>query len=145
MHAIRTEALIPAPPPAVWAVLTDFDRFHAWNPLNLRAAGKAALGARIPMTILNPVKPLQPLKMSVRITDLQPAKRLEWVGQVPLLFRGAHYFELSPDGSDTRLIHGEKQSGLISRSFSDAQIRDLFVPAYEAMNRALAERVRHAT
>lgn len=145
MHQIRTEALIPASPQAIWAVLTDFDRYAEWNPLNLKAAGKGALGARIPMTILNPVKPKQPIRMSVRITDFQQARRLEWLGRVPLLFQGAHFFELSPEGSGTRLLHGENQSGLISQSLSDAQIRDLFVPAYEAMNKALAARVAGAT
>jgi uncharacterized protein YndB with AHSA1/START domain len=44
MHAIRTEALIPASPDAVWRVLTDFNRFHEWNPLNIEAHGEARPG-----------------------------------------------------------------------------------------------------
>ena len=144
MHQIRTEALLPARAEAVWKVLTDFDRFHEWNPLNLKAQGKAELGARIPMTVLNPVRPDKPERMTVRITRFEPARALEWIGHVPLLFRGQHIFELSPKSGGTRLLHGEDQSGLISRSFSPDVIREKFVPAYEAMNRALAGRLAGA-
>jgi hypothetical protein len=141
MHQIRTDTFLPAPPEVVWKVLTDFNRFHEWNPLNLRASGKAELGARILTTVLNPARPDRPVKMTVRITRFEPARALEWVGDVPLLFRGRHIFELSPKDGGARLLHGEDQSGLISRSFSPEVIRDKFVPAYEAMNRALAERL----
>ena len=41
MPIVRTRALIPAPPQAVWAVLADFDRYEDWNPLNIRARGPA--------------------------------------------------------------------------------------------------------
>jgi len=82
--------------------------------------------------------------MTVRITLFEPARALEWIGHVPLLFKGKHIFELSPKDGGTRLLHGEDQSGLISRSFSPDVIREKFVPAYEAMNRALAGRLAGA-
>ncbi len=141
MHQIRTEAVLPAPPEAVWKVLTDFDAYAEWNPLNLKASGKATLGARIPMTVLNPARPEKPIRMTIRIERLEPNRFLEWAGYVPLLFKGRHFFELTPEGGGTRLRHGEDQTGLISRSFSPEVIRDRFVPAYEACNEALALRL----
>ena len=141
MHHIRTEVFLAASPEAVWKVLTDFDHFHEWNPLNLKASGKAALGARIPMTVFNPVRPSSPVKMTVQITRFEPARALEWVGHVPLVFRGQHIFELTPKDGGTHLLHGEDQSGLLSRSFSPEVIRDKFVPGYEACNKALAKRL----
>lgn len=141
MHAIRTEALIPASPDAVWAVLTDFDRFSEWNPLNVDAVGPARLGARIPMTFVNPAKAGAKISMPVKITRFEPGRALEWVGHIPLLFRGRHFFNLTPEGTGTRLQHGEDQSGLISRSISSEQIDRDFVPAYQAMNAALADRI----
>jgi hypothetical protein len=141
MHRIRTEAFLAAPPEAVWNVLTDFSAYAEWNPLNLKASGRARLGARIPMTALNPARPDRPARMNVRITRFEPNRFLEWVGYVPLLFKGRHFFELTPDGGGTRLKHGEDQTGLISRSFSPEIIREKFVPAYEACNRALALRL----
>jgi len=58
-----------------------------------------------------------------------------------LLFKGTHFFELKQEGEGTRLLHGEDSSGLIPMTFSAATMRDRFIPAYEAMNGALVERV----
>jgi hypothetical protein len=144
MHAIRTEALLPAPPDAVWRVLTDFDCFHEWNPLNIKAQGKPSLGARIPMTFLNPAKPGATVSMTVRITRFEPNRALEWLGYIPIIFKGRHIFELTPEGAGTRLLHGEDQSGLIAQGNSAEVIRTKFVPAYEAMNEALRKRIARA-
>jgi hypothetical protein len=141
MHAIRTEALIPATPDAVWRVLTDFNRFHEWNPLNIKARGQPSLGARIPMTFLNPAKPGATVSMTVKITRFEPPHALEWLGHIPIIFKGRHIFQLTPEGAGTHLLHGEDQSGLIARGNSAEVIRTKFVPAYEAMNVALRRRL----
>jgi len=142
MHEIRTQAFLPAAPSAAWSVLADFDRYAEWNPLNIKASGKAALGARIPMTFINPQKPGATIQMKVKVTRCDPGRALEWIGEVPLLFRGRHFFDLTPEGSGTRLLHGEDSSGLIANSIKPAEIQTLFVPAYEALNTALAERLK---
>ena len=67
-------------------------------------------------------------------------KRLEWVGRIPLLFTGRHFFELSPSGGGTDLVHGEDLSGLIPMTFSKGRI-ERQKAAYQAMNVALADRV----
>jgi hypothetical protein len=141
MHAIRTEALIPATPDVVWRVLTDFDRFHEWNSLNIKARGEARLGARVPMIFLNPAKTGATVAMTVRITRFDPPHALEWLGHIPIIFKGRHIFQLTPEGAGTRLLHGEDQSGLIAMGNSAEVIRTKFVPAYEAMNEALAARI----
>lgn len=141
MHRIRTEAFIPAPPDRVWAMLADFDAYASWNPLNLKASGKAVLGARIPMVFRNPAKEGATISQTVTITACEPGRVLEWTGKVPLLFKGRHFFHLSPAGPGTRLEHGEDQSGLIPWTFSNALIDERFVPAYEAVNLALAARL----
>lgn len=141
MHLIRTDALIPAAPERVWAVLADFERYAEWNPLNLRATGQARLGAKVPMTFLNLSKPGTTIDQTVTIVACEPGRRLAWGGAVPLLFKGRHHFTLSPEGAGTRILHGEDLGGLIPMTFSKAQIERDFVPAYEAVNMALAARV----
>lgn len=141
MHRIRTEALIPAAPERVWAVLADFDRYAEWNPLNTRAVGQARLGDRVPMTFLNPARPGTTIDQTVTIVACEPGRSLAWGGQVPLLFKGRHHFTLSAEGTGTRLLHGEDLGGLIPMTFSKLQIARDFIPAYEAVNRALAARV----
>lgn len=141
MHHIRTEAVIPAPPEEVWAVLTDFDRFAAWNPLNIKAAGRPSVGARVPMTFVNPAKDGATVSQKVTITVCEPNAKLEWIGRVPILFTGRHFFHLTPMGGGTHLSHGEDQTGLIAWSFSQEVIDGKFVPVYKAFNVALAARI----
>lgn len=143
MHRIRTQAVIDATPQAVWAVLADFASYPAWNPLNLEAHGQAVLGARIPMVFRNlaSARPGATISQTVTLTTCEPGKALAWSGHVPLLFRGRHHFTLEAVPAGTRVLHGEDLAGLIPLTFSKAQIARDFLPAYEAVNVALAARV----
>lgn len=142
MKTVRTEAFIAAPPEAVWAVLADFARYAEWNPLNIRAEGEARPGAKIRTTFLNPAgKPGATITQTVTLTTCEPGRALAWTGTVPLLFRGRHHFTLSPEGEGTRLLHGEDLDGLITWNFTPERLARDFVPHYEAVNRALAERL----
>jgi len=141
MPQILTEALIPATPDRVWAVLADFGRYAEWNPLNINASGEARLGARIRMRFLNLARPGRTIDQTVTLTTCEPGRALAWSGSIPLLFHGRHHFTLEPEGGGARLLHGEDLGGLIAATFSKAQIARDFVPAYEATNRALAARV----
>jgi hypothetical protein len=145
MKTIRTEAWIPASPAMVWAVLTDFDAYAEWNPLNIsaRPIGPARLGGKLDTTFVNPGgKPGATVRQTVTLTSFEPERALAWTGNVPLLFRGRHHFTLTPEGEGTRLLHGEDMSGLIAMSFSDAILAEKFAPYYDAVNRAVAERVK---
>lgn len=144
MKSIRTVIFVDAPPDCVWSVLVDFDAYEEWNPLNVRASGRAAPGTRIPMTFRNPARDGATVRQTVTVTACEPGRRLEWVGRVPLLFRGRHVFELEPEWSGTRVQQGEDMSGLIPLAFTRRTIERRFVPAYEAANRALAARVAAA-
>lgn len=125
----------------VWDVLADFGRYAEWNPLNLEAEGEARVGARVKMRFLNPVKPGATVRQTVTITRAERGRVLAWRGHVPILFTGDHVFDLTPETSGTRLIHSERLSGLIPWRLTDEQVETAFVPAYEACNQALAERL----
>lgn len=140
MHVL-TNALIPFSPEEVWAVLTNFDAYAEWNPLNVSARGRCELGARIPMTICNPLRPGKTLRQTVTIIEYDACHRLCWRGHIPLLFEGRHYFELEQAPTGTWLTHGEEIRGLITLTFPLTAITELFVPAYEAVNAALADRL----
>ena len=143
MPKIRTEILLDAAPDQVWAVLADFDRYAEWNPLNIRAEGRAEPGARIRMTFLNLARPGggATIDQTGTLTTCEPCRALAWTGRIPLLFHGRHHFELAPEGRGTRLRHGEDLGGLIAATFSTERIARDFTPAYEAVNRALAARL----
>ncbi|MEQ8347127.1 MAG: SRPBCC domain-containing protein [Sneathiellaceae bacterium] len=141
MKQVRTEAFIAAAPLQAWQVLADFDGYAAWNPLNVRAHGRAAPGARVAMSFRNPARPGSVIEMTVTVTECEPGRRLEWRGRIPLLFTGRHHFRLAPEGTGTRLDHGEDLSGLIPALIGSRRIGRQFGPAYEAVNAALADRV----
>lgn len=47
MKTMSATIQIDAPPEAVWAALTDLDRYPEWNPLFREASGQVAAGSRI--------------------------------------------------------------------------------------------------
>lgn len=140
---IRTEAILPASPERVWAVLADFSGYSAWDPLNTSAAGLGRMGERVRMTIANPLNPRRPLRMTVM--RFKPECLLAWVGGIPFAFRGEHVFRLDPVPEGTRLLHTETITGLITHRITDRAVTEKFVPAYAAANRALATRVSETT
>ncbi|MCK8501496.1 SRPBCC domain-containing protein [Myxococcus fulvus] len=141
MFQLRTEAFIDASPDAVWAVLCDFQAYPLWNPLMLEAHGRVEVGARVAMKARSPDGSGRVFGFRATLTRVEPPMRLEWTGGVPGLMFGRHGFELRPEGSGTRLVHGEDFSGVVTW-FMGRPRRDAFRAAYEVMNRALAERVR---
>ena len=142
MHAIRTEALISATPEQVWAVLVDFRRYPDWNPLNLEVVGEAKVGAKARMVFRNlPGPPGSMIRQTVRMVAAEPGRELAWAGYVPLLVKGRHGFLLDRVLSGTHVIHTEVLSGLLPATWSAERVARDFVPAYEAVNVALAARV----
>lgn len=142
MHLIHSEALIPASPLVVWTVLADFARYSEWNPLNLEAHGRAAVGERVRMVFRNLAgREGAIMKQTVQIVAAEPGRELAWRGDVPLLFHGRHGFLLTVEGKGTRLVHTERLSGLAPALWSRARIDRDFLPAYVEVNAALAARV----
>ena len=140
MKRIETHCLLQYQPAEVWAVLADFDAYVDWNPLNVWAQGSARTGGRVAMRFIDPGRPGATIRQIVTVTDAQPEQRLEWLGRIPLLFTGRHYFELQPAPGGTRLTHGEQLSGLVPALWSKARTETQRA-AYDRMNHALADRL----
>lgn len=139
MREIRTEIEIDATPAAVWETLTDLPSYPEWNPHIVSARGEIREGAQVRVTVRRAGE--RDRMLPVTVTAVDPPRRLEWVGSAisSRIFEGRHTFELEPLDADarTRLVNHERLSGvLVPFVVSDEPHRD-----YEAMNRALAERV----
>jgi hypothetical protein len=141
MPHIVTRVTLPFSAEDVWSVLVDFPAYREWNPLNVAAEGLPTPGARVPMTFIDPGRPGRTLTQRVRIIAAERPRRLAWVGVVPLLFRGEHYFALSGRKNLTDLTHGERLTGLIPRLWTPDRLEQQR-NAYEAMNHALSERLK---
>ena len=134
---ILTTIEIAAPPSAVWAVLTDPDDYPEWNPMIAGLRGRLARGEVIELiegygddrTIIWP---------TVLVADRD--RELRWRGHlwgVPGLFIGEHEFLLRPTARGTLFTQGEHFRGALLWLFDPREL----LPAFEAMNVALAARV----
>ncbi len=131
---ILTTIEIAAPPSSVWAALTDPDDYPEWNPMIAGLRGRLARGEVIEniegygtdRTIIWP---------TVLVADRELRRRGRLRG-VPGLFVGGHYFLLRPTAHGTLFAQGEHLGGALLRLFDPREL----VPAFEAMNVALAAR-----
>jgi hypothetical protein len=132
-----TSIEIDAPPNIVWEVLTEFDRFHLWNPFICSIDGNAALGNKLVVRIEPPGGKVMTFRPVVLTAD--PGTELRWLGRVifPGIFDGEHRFQIESLGDrQVRFIHSERFSGLLVPFFwrsLDTQTRR----GFEAMNQAL--------
>ena len=126
----------------VWTVLSDLRRYAEWNPLNVAADGEVQTNAPVTMAFVDPGHAGRVMRQVVRITAADPPRKLEWLGRIPILFSGRHFFELTPRENGTDLEHGELISGLVPALWSKSRI-ELQRRAYEHLNEALARRLQH--
>jgi hypothetical protein len=137
MPEIDTEIDVDAPPAVVWEVLTDFGSYPEWNPLVTEAVGDVREGAKVRIRLAPDGKPA--MDTTVEVTRVDPERRLQWVGTLPIpgLFTGRHTMAIDPrDDGGVRFVHGESFSGLLAWLVVD----DDLVESYRAMNRALKQR-----
>ena len=133
---ILTTIAIDAPPAAVWSVLTDTEAYPAWNPMIAGLEGRLEKGA-----VVRLVEGSGADRTVIRPTILvaEPDRELRWRGRLwdmPGLFVGEHDFLLRPTARGTLFTQGEHFSGVLLWLFDPRQL----VPAFEAMNVALAAR-----
>ena len=94
------------------------------------------------MAFVDPGHAGRVMRQVVRITAADPPRKLEWLGRIPVLFSGRHFFELTPSANGTDLEHGELISGLVPALWGKRRI-ELQRRAYEDFNEALAGRLQH--
>jgi hypothetical protein len=141
MRTISAAVDIAATPEQVWAVLTDLDAYHDWNPFIQSASGQLTEGAALTLRLV----PAQGRAMTFRprVLAVQPGKLLRWIGRLimPGIFDGTHQFALEDLGGHTRLTQSETFRGVlvpftgktVTRTESD----------FRALNQALKKRVEH--
>ena len=144
MLEINTEVEISATPARVWEVLMDFPAHAQWNPFVRSIAGTPSVGQRLAVRIQPPGGKAMTFKP--KVLNAQPNLELRWLGHllVPGLFDGEHYFQLhARDGGGTRLLHGERFSGLLVPLFK-SNLQGPARAGFEAMNQALKVRAEAA-
>jgi uncharacterized protein YndB with AHSA1/START domain len=78
IQEFTTTARIRATPEVVWAILTDGPGYARWNPEINRVEGRIALGEKIKAHVVLHGSVVRPV--SVRVTALEPPRRMVWTG-----------------------------------------------------------------
>ncbi len=144
MYEMRTEIDIAASPETVWGVLTDASSFETWNPFIHRMEGELRVGSTLDIEVGTEGKSRMTFKP--RLLRVDPGKELRWRGKLmmPGIFDGEHIFELEAIDGGTRLVHREEFRGILVPFLRGMLERDT-LPGFQAMNRALKERVEAAS
>jgi len=136
---INTEIIINAAPAQVWAVLTDFENYPAWNPFIKSLTGVVAVGNRIETKIEPPGG--TPMTFKPIVLAFETGKELRWLGHlfIPGLFDGEHKFEIIDKGNNTTLFRqSEKFNGVLIPLFKK-MLDENTVNGFNLMNRKLKE------
>ena len=136
---VVTHVAIAAPRARVWAILTDFPSYPSWNPFIRRIEGKLAVGEEINADLHT--TNIKPMSVKAKILIVDPNTQLRWLGRLPGLFSGEHYWKLTdrPDGG-TDLEQGEVFRGVMVPFIKPERLR----VDYEAMNTAMKARAETA-
>jgi hypothetical protein len=132
---VVTQITIAASPAKVWAILTDFPSYPAWNPFIRRIEGKLAVGEEITADLHT--TNIKPMTVKAKILIVDRERQLRWLGRLPGLFSGEHYWILHPraDGG-VDLEQSEVFRGVMVPFIKPERLR----VDYEAMNKALKAR-----
>ncbi|MCX6180342.1 MAG: SRPBCC domain-containing protein [Bacteroidetes bacterium] len=136
---IKTEITINAAPEKVWAILSNFKNYPAWNTFITSITGDVKVGNKITARIEPPEASAMTFKPTV--LSFETNKEFKWLGHLlfPGLFDGEHKFELIANSNGTTtLIQSEKFKGILVPLFKK-QLNNNTKNGFEAMNKKLKE------
>lgn len=98
MKSYEATVAIDASPETIWQILTDGQRYTAWDSGVRNLEGTIAPGHTIKVTSeANPGG-----AFPVTVTEFTPHRSMTWSGGMPLgLFTGVRTFTLTPQGSSS--------------------------------------------
>ena len=140
MKEYHTQIDIDAPAKTVWQFLTDFASYPDWNPIVGKLDGAMVVGQSISTYIIPLGKTYHPVLMTY-----EPTKELVWRGvqRAGWLMAGEHYYRLEAlSPAQTRLLHGEQFTGLLS-NFIGKDLLSKMENAFVEHNQLLKQRIEN--
>jgi hypothetical protein len=136
---ISTQIVINATPEKVWNILTDFERYPAWNPFIKSIKGPAIIGQSITARI----EPPEALGMTFtpNVLVFNSNQEVRWRGKFIIsgLFDGEHIFQLTDNGNGTTTFQqSELFSGILVPLFKK-MIDNNTMNGFQLMNQKLKE------
>jgi hypothetical protein len=139
VRTIETSTDIAAPRWRVWQVLTDVDRYPAWNPFITSVDGALREGGKLRVRIEPPGR--KAITFGPTVVALAQERELRWRGRllIPGLFDGEHAFRLEERTGGCRFRQTERFSGVLVPLFGEGLL-EATRQGFEAMNAALKAR-----
>ncbi len=139
MRTVETGIDIAAPRWRVWQVLTDVERYPAWNPFITSVDGVLREGGPLRVRIEPPGR--KAVIFEPTVVALAQERELRWRGRllVPGLFDGEHAFRLEEQAGGCRFHQTERFSGVLVPVFG-AGLLEAMRQGFEAMSVALKAR-----
>ena len=107
---IESATAVDAPAEQVWQVITDLPRYRDWNRATRFNTAPTVGKMQLMMVKLGFLW----LPVPVLIQHCDAQQGLRWIGGIPGLITGSHYFRAEPvDDQHTRLVQGEDFYGLL--------------------------------
>lgn len=137
MKTLHTEIVINASVERIWSILTDFEKYHEWNPFVQYINGELELGGKLVAELHQPES--KPMTIKPSIVDIDKNKKFAWLGHLmfPGIFDGEHIFEMELlDNGKTKFIQKENFKGILIPllwKMLDTKTRK----GFESMNEAL--------
>jgi hypothetical protein len=140
VRRISCDIHIHARPEEVWRVLTDFERFHEWNPFLVEAEGRPVPGERLRLRFRLPDSGKE-MVFTPLVLVSEENRVLRWRGRfgVKGIFDGLHSFELTPVDDGTHVTQMETFTGVLV-PFTGSVITQTDA-GFRRLNEALKERV----
>ena len=107
---VHTEIVVPAPPQAVWAVLTDPAGYAEWNPILVRAEGEYRAGQQIRYRMRDEAGKESDITSTVIALD--PPRAIEQFGGMRGVLTFEHRWRLEPVEGGTRVVQHEAYRGI---------------------------------
>ena len=113
MRTIETGTDIAAPRWRVWQVLTDVDRYPAWNPFITSVDGALREGSKLRVRLEPPGR--RAVTFEPTVVALAQERELGWRGRllVPGLLDGEHAFLLEERAGGCRFRQAVRLSGVL--------------------------------
>ena len=131
---------LPVPADAIWAVISDFERWSEWNPLYPRAEGTLRIGAALSLDLALPGQRVRVIKPV--ILDWVPNEQIHWrLSLAGGLVKTTRYLEIEILAERSCIFaNGELFDGTLG-PFAAQRMGGSIRAGFKAMGEAVKERV----
>ena len=131
----HVEIEIAAPLEAVWAVLTDTERYAEWNPTQVEVRGAHAVGSLLVAVFDAPE--IKPFEVESTVSEMESPHLLRQEGGVPGIITFDHRWMILPTEHGSLVVQHEVDRGIYLLFWDSSWIE----PAYQRASEALRARV----